>query len=87
MNASKTFTAIAAAAALVGTIGYASAQQGGDSMPPNASSPTNNAAQPSAAPVTGTTGTSDMSTTPSAVPADTASTTLDSERAPQADRN
>ncbi len=46
MNASKTLTALAAAAALVGTIGYASAQQGttgSDTMAPNAGSPADTA--------------------------------------------
>ena len=79
MNASKTLTALAAAAALVGTIGYASAQSAGsDTMPPNAGSPADTA-QPAV-------------TTPAPVdnsgtlPSDAAAT-MDSERAPQADRN
>ena len=80
MNASKTLTALAAAAALVGTIGYASAQQAGsDTMAPNAGSPADTA-QPAVttpAPV-------DSST--STLPSDAAAT-MDSERAPQADRN
>jgi len=80
MNASKTLTALAAAAALVGTIGYASAQSssGSDTMAPNAGSPADTT-QPSV-------------TTPAPVdnsgtlPSDAAAT-MDSERAPQADRN
>ena len=82
MNASKTLTALAAAAALVGTIGYASAQQGttgSDTMPPNAGSPADTA-QPAVttpAPVDNSTST---------LPSDAAAT-MNSERAPQADRN
>lgn len=82
MNASKTLTAIAAAAALVGSIGYASAQQGGDSMAPNAGSPADSTQMNTTPPATDTT-----TTAPSAVPADTTTTMVDSERAPQADRN
>ena len=87
MNASKTLTALAAAAALVGTIGYASAQQGttgSDTMAPNAGSPADTA-QPGVTPsapadMSGTSGTT------STLPSDAAAT-MDSERAPQADRN
>ena len=89
MNASKTFSAIAAAAALVGTIGYASAQQGqgGDSMAPNADSPANTVTQ-SPAPATTDSGTSGATSgTTSTMPSDTSSSTVDTERAPQADRN
>lgn len=92
MNASKTFTALAAAAALVGSIGYASAQQGGDSMPPNADNPANpstlqqpNTLNSPAMNDTGTTGTT--SGTTSTMPSDTSTTNFDNERAPQADRN
>ena len=87
MNASKTLTALAAAAALVGSIGYASAQSAGnDTMAPNAGSPADtNTSQPAATSTTpsdmsGTSGTS------STLPSDS-SATVDSERAPQADRN
>jgi len=86
MNASKTLTALAAAAALVGTIGYASAQQGSDTMAPNAGSP----ADPGTLqqqPAQSTTPSVNDSTAPSAVPSDTTSSTVDTERAPQADRN
>ena len=80
MNASKTLTALAAAAALVGSIGYASAQSSGnDTMAPNAGSPADTA-QPAVttpAPVDNSTST---------LPSDAAAT-MDSERAPQADRN
>ncbi|MET0352025.1 MAG: hypothetical protein ABW067_19660 [Rhizobacter sp.] len=81
MNASKTLTALAAAAALVGTIGYASAQSaaGSDTMAPNAGSPadTTQPAVTTPAPVDNSTST---------LPSDAAAT-MDSERAPQADRN
>jgi len=81
MNASKTLTALAAAAALVGTIGYASAQQSGsDTMPPNAGSPAD-----TAQPAVTTPAPADSSS--STLPSDTTSATVDSERAPQADRN
>ena len=79
MNASKTLTALAAAAALIGSIGYASAQSGADTMAPNAGSPADTA-QPAVttpAPVDNSTST---------LPSDAAAT-MDSERAPQADRN
>ncbi|ARN19408.1 hypothetical protein [Piscinibacter gummiphilus] len=79
MNASKTLTALAAAAALVGTIGYASAQQSGsDTMPPNAGSPAD-----TAQPAVTTPAPMDSNAT---LPSDAAAT-MDSERAPQADRN
>lgn len=81
MNASKTLTALAAAAALVGTIGYASAQQaGGDTMAPNAGSPADTA-QPAV------TTPAPVDSSSSTLPSDTTSATMDSERAPQADRN
>lgn len=82
MNASKTLTALAAAAALVGSIGYASAQQGttgNDTMAPNAGSPADTT-QPSV------TTPAPMDNSSSTVPSDAAAT-MDSERAPQADRN
>jgi len=81
MNASKTLTALAAAAALVGTIGYASAQQGtgSDTMAPNAGSPADTA-QPAV------TTPAPVDSSSSTLPSDAAAT-MDSERAPQADRN
>lgn len=80
MNASKTLTALAAAAALVGSIGYASAQQGttgGDS--PNAAPA--DTSQPA-----GVTSPAPVDNTTTTMPSDAAAT-MDSERAPQADRN
>jgi len=80
MNASKTLTALAAAAALVGSIGYASAQSSGnDSMAPNAGSPADTA-QPAV------TTPAPVDNSSSTLPSDAAAT-MDSERAPQADRN
>ena len=79
MNASKTLTALAAAA-LVGSIGYASAQSSGnDSMAPNAGSPADTA-QPAV------TTPAPVDNSSSTLPSDAAAT-MDSERAPQADRN
>lgn len=81
MTASKTLTAIAAAAALIGSIGYATAQSTtNDSM---SQSP---AVTP--ADTTTTTPAQPVDSTTSTMPADTApAATVDSERAPQADRN
>ncbi|KQW02639.1 hypothetical protein [Rhizobacter sp. Root1221] len=81
MTASKTLTAIAAAAALIGTIGYATAQSttnDGMSQSP-AVTPADTTTTTPAQPVDSTTST---------MPADTApAATVDSERSPQADRN
>lgn len=80
MTASKTLTAIAAAAALIGSIGYATAQStnnDGMSQSP-AVTPADTTTTTPSQPVDSTTN----------MPADTApAATVDSERAPQADRN
>ena len=94
MNATKTLTSLAAAAALVGTIGFASAQSNVDTMNSPATTP-DSSTQVEASPAQVAPADSSLSTQ---APAATSTTTTDStvdnsnntmstERAPQADRN
>lgn len=92
MTASKTLTAIAAAAALIGSIGYATAQSttnDGMSQSPAvtpADTTTTTPSQPADTTTTTPSQPADRST--STMPSDTApAATVDSERSPQADRN
>lgn len=98
MNASKTLTSVAAALALVGTIGFASAQSGTDNTV-NGTNATENVSASPASRVPQTSGEVSQQRSMEVAPVTTnqlpasdttsapADSSLDNQRAPQADRN